>query len=112
MYYLGTVTAASGGYYNHVTGNSGIGIFNIPANVKALYLVPSATGLAFAMSVATGITAFMSAGNGAPLISAAAGGENPVNGPFQAISGSNVKVGIWNAVGGFISVRVYAAPTS
>lgn len=112
MYYLGSITAASGGYYNSATGLSGIGAFSIPANVRALALVPSASGLSFAMSAATGATAFMNAGNGAPLVAAAIGGyANPINGPYKVI-GPNVTVGIWNSVGGFISVRVYAVPTA
>jgi hypothetical protein len=109
------MTAASGGYYNDRTGHSGIGTFTIPKNVKSLYLYPSASGLQFGLSTATGTTAFMTAGNGAPLTAPVVpGGPNPVNGPFQVIGGnlSNVVVGVWNAVGGFISVRVFAAPTS
>ena len=115
MYYLGTMTAASGGYYNDRTGHSGIGAFSIPKNVKALYLFPSASGVQFGLSTATGVTAFMTAGNGAPLAAPVTpGGPDPLNGPFLVIGGNsgNVVVGVWNAVGGFISVRVFAAPTS
>lgn len=112
MYYLGTITAASGGYYNEVTGASGIGTFAIGPSVKSLYLVPSASGLGFVLSVATGTTAFVTAANNAPLSAPVVpGGPNPVNGPFRTICGQNVKVGIWNSVGGFISVRVYAGGT-
>ena len=115
MYYLGSMTAASGGYYNDRTGHSGIGAFAIPKNVKALYLFPSASGLQFGLSCATGVTAFMNAGNGAPLAAPVVpGGPDPVNGPFQVIGGNsaNVVVGVWNPLGTFISVRVFAAPTS
>ena len=113
MYYLGTMTAASGGYYNNVTGASGIGTFSIPVNVRSLYLVPSASGVGFLLSAATGTTAFVNDRNNAPLNAPIAGAvSNPINGPFQVIAGTNITVGIYNAVGGFVSVRVYAAPTS
>lgn len=112
MYYLGTITGTSGGNYNNQTGPSGIGTFTIPAGTRSIYLVPSASGLSFALSNATGITAFMNAGNGAflaapPLINA----PNPISGPYR-VTGPNIVVGIWNAAGGAISVRIFSGPTA
>ena len=108
MYWRGTITGASGGYYNNTTGNSGIGTFSIPGGVKNLYLQPSASGMFFMLSAATGTTAFMSAGNGGQL---EWGAGKVLNGPFLT-RGENITVGIWNAAGGFISVRVFAGPSS
>lgn len=110
MYYLGSITAASGGYYNNATGVSGVGTFAIPNTVKRLYLAYAGsglTGLSFAFSTATGATSFMTALNGAPLPAPGtlAGPYRVVNGP-----GGNVLVGVYNSVGGFVAVKVWAAP--
>lgn len=106
MFYLGTITGASGGYNNLATGHSGIGTFSIPTGTRALYLVPSASGLAFELFAAGGATN-TTAGRGAQLT-----GPGVINGPFRPVTGGGIVVGIWNAAGGFLSVRVYAAPTS
>ncbi len=53
MYFLGTISGASGGYYNNVTGVSGVGAFSIPPHVKAFYLQPSHSGINFGLSPAT-----------------------------------------------------------
>lgn len=110
MFYLGTITGASGAYYNNQTGASGIGTFSIPPSTRALYLVPSASGTTFLLSAATGVTGFISAANGAQL-----SGPGVINGPFRPVAGTNfqnVTVGIYNSAGGFVSVRVFAAPPS
>lgn len=106
MRYLGTVTGASGSYYNNTTGASGIGAFTIPNSVRALYLEASASGLRFEIGVATGVTAFTSFTRGAQLT-----GPGLLNGPFRAY-GENIVVGISHNQAGFISCRVFAAPTS
>lgn len=108
MFYLGSVTAASGGYNNLQTGASGIGTFTIPTGVAELYLLPSASGLQFEMfQGVTGGTnttgprgCFLDFSNG-----------RTINGPFRKVPGSSCVVGIYNAAGGFLSVRVYAAPS-
>lgn len=106
MYYLGTVTGASGAYYSNQTGASGVGAFSIPKNVKSLYMVPSASGLTFLLSAATGVTGFISAANGAQLE-----GPGVINGPFKPVIGNdaNIVVGIYNAAGGFLSVRIFGS---
>lgn len=108
MLWLGTITAASGGYNNLATGLSGIGAFSIPPNVKALYLVPSASGLTFELFQATGATN-TTAARGAQLT-----GPGVLNGPFRTLNLPNtgVVVGVYNSAGGFLSVRVYATVTS
>lgn len=109
MYPLGSITGASGAYYNNTTGASGIGTFAIPAGVKAIYLAYGSsglTGLSFALSNATGVTSFMNAANGAPVPAV-----GTIGGPYR-VTGPNIVVGIYNPNGGFVSVRVYAAPTS
>lgn len=107
MYFLGSITGASGSYYNQSTGNSGIGTFTIPPTVKALYLVPSASGLLFELSAATGITAFTNITRGAQL-----SGPGTINGPFRAPGADNIQVGICHNQAGFISCRIYGAPTA
>ncbi len=111
MYFLGSISGASGAYYNNVTGVSGIGAFSIPPSVKAIYLVPGTTGIAFALGAANGPTSFLNAVNGAPLYGASGHLAGSINGPFRVI-GPNITVGIYNALGGFVSCRVFAAPTS
>lgn len=109
MYYLGSITGASGAYSNQQTGASGIGVFQIPPSVKALYIVPSASGTLFEIGVATGPTGSTfqtTLARGAQL-------EGPalISGPFKVLNvtppGCAV-VSIFNAAGGFVSVRVYA----
>jgi len=102
MYWLGTITGASGSYNNLATGLSGIGAFAIPPSVRSLYLMPSASGLAFELSSATGISFQTTAARSAQLA-----GPNVISGPFR-VQGENVVVAIWNAAGGFVSCRVYA----
>jgi hypothetical protein len=112
VYYLGSITAASGAYYNDRTGVSGIGAFTIPPSIKALYLAyggSGLTGLSFLLSTATGVTSFITAANGAPVPAV-----GTIGGPYPTVHsvGGNIKVGVYNPNGGFISVRVFAAPTS
>lgn len=112
MYYLGSITAASGAYFNDRTGVSGIGAFTIPPNTKALYITyggSGLTGLSFALSSATGVTSFITAANGAPVPAV-----GTIGGPYRVVNGNdcNIKVGIYNPNGGFISIRVFAAPSS
>ena len=111
MYYLGTITGSSGACNNSMTGVSGLGTFKVPQNNKALYLMPSATGIQFELFAATGISSLTTAGRGAFL-----DGPNLVNGPFRTVaagpSGAAAVISIYNAAGGFVSVNIYAAPTS
>lgn len=117
MYYLGTITGSSGSCSNAWTGPSGglasgIGFFAIPPGVKALYLMPSASGVLFELGIATGISFQTTLGRGGQI-----DGPNLINGPFRVVSpgGSNPQstvVAIYNNVGQTVSVRVYAAPTT
>lgn len=107
MFYLGSITAASGGYNNLATGLSGIGTFTIPTGVAELYLVPSASGIQFEMfQGVTGATS-TTAARGA-FLNFSNGGT--INGPFRKQPGVSCVVGIYNAAGGFLSVRIYSAP--
>ena len=108
MFYLGSITAASGGYNNLQTGASGIGTFTIPTGVAELYLQPSASGLQFEMFQGVTGGTNTTAGRGLFLDFSSGGG---INGPFRKISGSSCVVGIYNAAGGYLSVRVSAAPS-
>jgi hypothetical protein len=115
VYYLGTITGASGAYSNQQTGASGIGTFFIPPAVRALYLMASASGVLFELGASTGVTGAIgstfqtTAARGAQL-----DGPNTIMGPFRCVSTPNQStvVSIFNSAGGFVSVRVYAAPTS
>lgn len=107
MYFLGTVSGASGSYNNRTTGASGVSAFTIPPNTKSLYLMPQASGLFFELGAATGISHVTSAVRGAQLA-----GPNTINGPYRCASGENVSVAIYNSAGGFFSCRVYSSPTS
>lgn len=106
MYFLGSITGASGAYSNVQTGVSGIGTFAIPAGAKSLYLVASASGLKFELGGASGFQT--TALRGAPLA-----GPDVLNGPFRVPAGApGTIVSIFNSAGGFISCRVYSSPTS
>lgn len=109
MYYIGTVTGTSGACYNDVTGPSGIGTFSIPTGIRALYLVPSASGVDFAMGhLATNFGATgLAQGRGAQLT-----GPGVINGPFRIVQGNAVRVAVMHNQAGFVSVRVFGAPTS
>jgi hypothetical protein len=107
VFYLGSITAASGGYNNLQTGASGIGAFTIPTGVAELYLQPSASGLQFEMFQGVTGGTNTTAARGV-FLDFANGGS--INGPFHKIPKSSCVVGIYNAAGGFLSVRVYAAP--
>lgn len=118
MYFLGTISGASGGYNNQSTGNSGIAIpFFLPPSVKAVYLVPSASGVLFEMFIATGPSG--STFNTTKARGAQIAGPGVISGPFRCIQ-SNAPTGyqqftvisIFHDQAGFHSVRVYAAPTS
>lgn len=107
MYFLGTISGASGAYYNNTTGVSGIGAFTIPANAKSLYLTygASLSNVTFAFSNATGVTSFLNSANGAPVPP-----FGTIGGPYRVTQGT--KVGIYNPNSVFVSVLVFAAPTS
>lgn len=111
MYYLGSITAASGAYNNQITGVSGIGTFVIPQAVRSLYLMPGQSGILLELGVASGTTGSTfqtTAARGAQL-----DGPNMISGPFPLVVGATVPgacavVSIYNSQGGFVSVRVYA----
>lgn len=108
VYYLGTITGASGAYSNAQTGASGIGTFAIPSTSRSLYLVSSASGVLAEFGATLGFQT--SAARGAQL-----DGPNTIMGPFRTVpgpSGYGPTVSIYNSAGGFVSVRVYAGPTS
>lgn len=108
MRFLGSITAASGGYNNLQTGVSGIGTFTVPTGTKALYLQPSASGLQFELFMGvTGPTNTI-----APRGAFLDFGPNSLNGPFRTIPGAGTVVAIYNAAGGFVSCRVFASPTT
>lgn len=109
MYWLGTISGASGAYSNQQTGASGLGYFAIPQSVKSLYLVPSASGISLELLNATGSTGSTfqtAAGRCAQLT------PNTINGPFRTIGGPHHVVSVYYTGTGFVSVRVFAGPTS
>jgi hypothetical protein len=108
MYYLGSISGASGAAYNWSGGVSGFANFRVPAGVKALYLEPSASGLRFALSAATGYTGFLGTGAG---LGAAIMQNVALHGPYRRL-GDNCSVGIYSAGATQYSVRVFGAPTS
>jgi hypothetical protein len=114
MFYLGTITAASGAYSNQNAGNSGLGTFVIPRSAKALCLVPSTSGLMFELMNATSPTGGHATGSAFQTTAARAAfiKDGEINGPFRTIGGPEHIVSVWNAAGGFLSVRVYVVPTS
>ena len=112
MFFLGTITGASGAYYNNVTGVSGFGAFSIPVSAKSVYLVPSASGLQFCMGVATGPTGpgpnFANLNNTAQLA-----GPGQINGPFRLPPTNYPTIlGIYAQGATLYNVRVFGAPTS
>jgi hypothetical protein len=107
MYFIGSISGASGAYNNRTTGNSGVHAFTIPAHVKSLYLVPQQSGLKFELGAATGISFLTSAARAAQM-----SGPNVINGPFNCIDGGNVVVSIYWSGAGFCSCQVYGSPTS
>jgi hypothetical protein len=113
MFYLGTITGTSGAYSNQSAGNSGIGTFIIPKSVRALYLVPSHSGISFELLNATSSTGGAATGVGTFQTSVGRGAQlnpNAVNGPFRTIGGPEHIVSIWYGSGGagvFVSLRVY-----
>lgn len=108
MRWLGSITAASGGYNNLQTGVSGIGAFTVPTGVRALYLQPSASGVQFELFHGVAGATNTTAPRGAFLDFANPG---TINGPFRCVPGASVVVAIYNQAGGFVSCKVYAAPT-
>lgn len=107
MYYLGTVSGASGGAYNWSGGASGIANFTIPKYANALYFEPGVSGIRFALSHATGYTAFLSTGAG--INAAQLGGPTGVQGPFYKPPGLDTSVGFYFSNSTQYSVRVWAA---
>lgn len=110
MFYLGSISGASGSAYNWSGGASGFANFAIPAGSKALYLEGSASGLRFALSAATGYTAFLATGGA--IGSAQLAGPATLQGPFYRIPGANCTVGIYTSTATQYSVKVFGAPTS
>jgi hypothetical protein len=112
VYYLGSITAASGAYSNQQTGASGIGTFIIPNAVKSLYLVPQQSGILFELGQSTGATGSTfqtTLARGAQL-----DGPANISGPFRVVTNAlncGIVVSVYNSAGGFVSVRVYASPT-
>ncbi len=110
MYFLGSITGASGAYSNQQTGASGIGVFQIPPSIRSIFLVPSASGVLFELGTATGATG----GTFQTTVARGAQLDGPANisGPFRTIPGTYTVVSIFNAAGGFVSVRVFAGGPS
>lgn len=110
MHFLGAITGSSGAFNNQQTGASGVGAaWIIPTSVKAIYLQPSASGLQFEVFRGTGATG--STYNTTAARGAFIGAANTLAGPFRVSGDCHTVVSIWNAAGGVLSVRVYAAPT-
>lgn len=111
MNYLGAITGSSGAFNNQQTGASGVGAaWIIPTSVKSIYLQPSASGLQFETFRATGATG--STYNTTPARGAYIGAANVLAGPFRVAGDCHTVVSIWNAAGGVLNVRVFAATTS
>jgi hypothetical protein len=113
MFFLGAITGSSGAYSNQQTGASGVGTFAIPPGTQSLYLMPSASGISFEFGVATGPTAgtFQTTPNRAAQLE----GPNLLSGPFRCprtVGPECVVVSIVSQSAGFVSMRVYASPTS
>lgn len=107
MYFLGSVSGASGAANNQQSGG-----FDIPPSTRALYLMASATGVQFELGVATGGTGstFQTTQTRAGFLD----GPNLLCGPFRVIQNAqgHPVVSIYNTTGGNVSVRVYMAPTT
>lgn len=110
MYFLGSITGASGAYSNQQTGASGIGTFVIPPSTQSVYLMPSASGVSFELGAASGTTG--STFQTTLARAAQLDGPGLISGPFRVAKGSNCVVSVFNPAGGFVSVRVYSSPTS
>lgn len=106
MHYLGTIQGGSGASNNMTTGASGSGVFTIPATVRALYLVPSVSGMLMELGAQTGISFLTSAARGAQIQ-----GPNVINGPFR-VNSQNPVVSVYWSGAGVVTCRVYAAPVS
>ena len=109
MYFLGSISGASGAVNNQQSGG-----FAIPPGTKSLYLVASQPGVLFEFGSATGST-------GATFQTTAARGAlidaTGIYGPFRCVCepvnpGMQTVVGIYNPGLGNVSVRVYSSPTS
>lgn len=107
MYFLGSISGASGAANNQQSGG-----FDIPVGTKALYLMPSASGIQYEFGVHTGSTGatFKTTDQRGAFLD----GPNLVSGPFHVVQNgqAHAVVSIYNLTGGNVSVRVYAAPTS
>lgn len=108
MYFLGSISGASGAANNQQAGG-----FPIPPGTRALYLVSSAAGVLFEFgghTGSTGATFQTTQGRGALIDSTG------IYGPFSCVvspvPGVQTVVGIYNTTGGNVSVRVYASPTT
>lgn len=109
MYYLGSISGASGAAYNWSGGVSGFAGFSVPLGAKALYLEGSASGLRFALSAATGYTGFL--GTGGAVGSVQLAGPATLQGPFYRTPGANCMVGIYTSTATQYSVKVFGAHT-
>lgn len=107
MRFLGSITAASGGYNNLQTGASGIGTFEVPTGAAELWLQPSASGLQFEFFAGITGATNTTAPRGAFLNF---GSNGAMNGPFRKVPEAGCVVGIYNQAGGFVSCKVYVAP--
>ena len=103
MFYLGTVTGASGAYSNQTTGGSGGLPFSLPTGLRELYLAPQQSGILFELSGASYAT---TAARSAQLNFAPAGG-GVINGPYRVPPGGNPTVMVYSTQG-LVSVRIYA----
>src|SRR5215471_4615628 len=109
MYFLGSISGASGAANNQQSGG-----FDIPPGTKSLYLVSSAAGVLFEFGSHTGSTGatFQTTDRRGALID-----STGIYGPFPVIPNNPIHntrtvVGIYNTTGGNVSVRVYASPTA
>jgi len=109
VYYLGSISGASGAAYNWSGGVSGFANFAIPRHTKALYLETSASGTRFLLSAATGYTGFLNTGAGLAGANLQAAGV--LYGPFYRAAGTDVAVGVYNGGVTQYSVRVFGAHT-
>lgn len=102
MRWLGSITASSGYNTNCATGYTGLGTFSIPPTTRKLWLQASASGLYFEIASSGATTSDI---RGAVLVGPALQGPFSVNNAMPAVV-------VYNSIGGLISVRVYAVPST
>lgn len=106
MFYIGTISVASGSFANNWTGASGGSCFRVPAYGKNLYFQPNVPTGQFQFNTATGISFRASPTQAAYW---GAGSENQAAGPFPIPRTDNFVIGVYSGAGPCV-VLVYVDP--